>query len=218
MLRPEAGVDRPLPLEIAIPPGRVVVRQGEPSGQLRVLTRGAMLMSAIEPDGRTLAIDVLGPGDTVGEPGAASGVEIRALGSCRLRQAPGSPVAQMHLLERRLERLTRLACELAWLDVTDRVDRRLADLATRFGRPCPGGISVSLRLTQDDLAALCGTSRESANRALRALRECGRVRVLGRGRYLVRDQESAPSAAGSAPVDVAPPDPSWSSTRLHVLQ
>jgi CRP/FNR family cyclic AMP-dependent transcriptional regulator len=231
MLRPEAGSDRPLPLEIAVPPGRVVVRQGEPCGQMRVLTRGAMLMSAVEPDGRTLALDVLGPGDPVDEPGAISTAEIRALGPCRLRQAPDSASAQMHLVGRRLDRLTRLAQELAWLEVTERVDHRLTDLATRFGRPGPGGTSLTLRLTQDDLAALCGTSRESANRALRALRERGRVRVLGRGRYLIRDQAPAPGSAsaevsgsasaevlGSASPEVSGPEPSWRSTRLHVLQ
>jgi CRP/FNR family cyclic AMP-dependent transcriptional regulator len=216
MMQPQARVDRPLPLEIAIPPGRVVVRQGEPCGQLRVLTRGAMLMTAVEPDGRTLALDVLGPGDSVGDrPGAISSAEVRALGPCRLRQAPESPIAQMHLVGRRLDRLTRFARELAWLDVPERVDRRLSDLADRFGRPGPGGTSVAIRLTQDDLAALCGTSRESANRALRALRERDRVCVLGRGRYLVRDQAPVPGSPGAEP---PAPEPSWSSTRLHVLQ
>jgi CRP/FNR family transcriptional regulator len=182
-----------------------------------------MLMSMVEPDGRTLAVDVLGPGDPVGDPGSVSTAEVRALGPCRLRQASGSPLAQMHLVGRRIDRLTRLARELAWLDVTARVDHRLADLATRFGRPGPDGTSVTLRLTQDDLAALCGTSRESANRALRALRERGRVRVLGRGRYLVRDQEAASGrtsadASDSVSAGAPAPDPSWSSTRLHVLQ
>jgi CRP/FNR family transcriptional regulator, cyclic AMP receptor protein len=233
MMQPEARVDRPLPLEIAIPPGRVVVRQGEPCGQLRVLTRGAMLMTAVEPDGRTLALDVLGPGDPVGDrPGAVSMAEFRALGPCRLRQAPESALAQMHLVGRRLDRLTLLARELAWLGVTDRVDHRLVDLANRFGRPGPGGTSVALRLTQDDLAALCGTSRESANRALRSLRDRGRVRLLGRGRYLVRDQtpdshQPPPGdqpardqglGSGSASFDAPVADPSWRSTRLQVLQ
>jgi len=124
-------------------------------------------------------------------------------------------MAQMHLVGRRLDRLTRFARELAWLDVPERVDRRLSDLADRFGRPGPGGTSVAIRLTQDDLAALCGTSRESANRALRALRERDRVCVLGRGRYLVRDQVPVPGSPGAEP---PAPEPSWSSTRLHVLQ
>ncbi|MFI5393520.1 MAG: hypothetical protein ACHQY1_07280 [Myxococcota bacterium] len=44
------------------------------------------------------------------------------------------------------------------------------------------------------MAALCGTSRESANRALGALRDDGRVLVVGRGRCLLPTLLAVPGA------------------------
>ena len=41
-------------------------------------------------------------------------------------------------------------------------------------------------LTQDEVAALAGTTRESANRALRPMVADGEIRIAARGRYVVR--------------------------------
>ena len=76
---------------------------------------------------------------------------------------------------------------------------------------------VRLALTQEDLAALCGTSRESANRALRALRDDGRVLVVGRGRFLIHPA----CRAGSGPAvsrRLGGRTPSCRITKLHVGQ
>ena len=85
-------------------------------------------------------------------------------------------------------RLTAIATELAWFDIADRVERRLLDLARRLGRPAPGGTAIPVRLTQDELASMVGATRESVNRAVRALVARGSIDVRGRGRYVVRAQ------------------------------
>jgi CRP/FNR family transcriptional regulator, cyclic AMP receptor protein len=176
--------DQPLPL-VAVRTGQEVVRQGEACLHASVIETGALLATAVSPEGRVLALDVLGAGDLVGEPDRVpSLVTVRALRPGRLRPL-SSPVAES-LVAERARRTAVLALDLAWSDVTDRVDRRLTDLAERFGRPVPGGILLALPLTQEDLAALAGTSRESVNRALRRLERAGRVAVLARSRYLVR--------------------------------
>ena len=170
--------------DLPVPVGRVIVRQGEPCSGVAVVTHGALLESAVDDDGRVLGLDVLGPGDPVGGThGSPAPADVRALSAVRLR--PVEPDRAGRLVDGRRQRLADLAHQLAWLDVTDRVSLRLEDLARRFGRPAPGGTLVRLALTQEDLAALCGTSRESANRALRALRDDGRVLVVGRGRFLI---------------------------------
>jgi CRP-like cAMP-binding protein len=87
---------------------------------------------------------------------------------------------------RRTWRSIQLAQELAWLPVNARIERRLGDLAERFGRPVDEGTLVALPLSQEDLAHLAGTSRESANRALRHLITDGRLAAAARGRYIVR--------------------------------
>ena len=72
------------------------------------------------------------------------------------------------------------------MDVRTRVARRLDDLADRFGRPVEDGRLILLPLTQDEIAAIAGTSRESANRALRSLVAAGTIRIAARGRYVIR--------------------------------
>ncbi|MEU5342037.1 MULTISPECIES: Crp/Fnr family transcriptional regulator [unclassified Streptomyces] len=88
-----------------------------------------------------------------------------------------------------------------------RIARVLADLAIRHGEPVPGPgpgpgpgpsgagadagsvsgpVSVSVRITQRELAGAAGTSRESVARTVRALQQDGLVSV-GRGRVVMRD-------------------------------
>jgi CRP/FNR family cyclic AMP-dependent transcriptional regulator len=178
-----------LPL-IAVHPGQQVVRQGEPGLGPWVVASGALLAMAVSADGRVLALEVIGPGDLVGEPdGCAAEASVRALRPSRLTPVAGCSIAP--LVAARARRAAALARDLAWLDVPGRVESRLAELGDRFGRPVPGGVSLTLALTQDDLAALAGTSRESANRALRGLERSGRLSVQGRGRYLLHPQLQA---------------------------
>jgi CRP-like cAMP-binding protein len=200
-----------LPLETPVRGGSVVVRQGEPCPPMRVVTHGAFAVEVLRRDGRRLVLDVLGPGDGLGGPGdgvAGDGdgrvaqATVRALRPGRLREvAPGEAVP---LLVRRAERAARLAADLAWFDVPTRLLARLHVLAGRFGRPVPGGVSIGLRLTHEDLADLCGTTRESVTRAMRALIADDRVEVPKRGRIVVRHRLSAV--------------PSWSRMRLHEPQ
>jgi len=179
--RPE-GVE-PLPLVI-VTPGRNLVRQGEATRGLWRIDSGVLRAEALAPDGRELVVDLLGPGDLVGEPGSEpSPVTVRAVRPARLQ--PVAPTAAGPLLARRAHRAVGLACDLAWRDVPTRVEHRLVDLAARFGRPVDGGTLIPLTLTQEEIAGLAGTSRESANRALHVLLASGRIGRRRRGRYVV---------------------------------
>lgn len=209
MPKAEALGAQPLPLGIDVPARRVVLHQGQPYAGLFVVEAGAMLATSVDDEGRVLALDVLGPGDAVGGPdGADADSSVRTLAVCRLLPADSNQIAC--LLDARARRLAALAGDLAWHDVPTRVGRRLDDLAHRFGRPVPGGMAVSLPLTQEDLASMCGTSRESANRALRELAQAGAIEVRGRGRFLVRAGQSAAGRSDGV-VDA----PSCSITKLH---
>jgi CRP/FNR family transcriptional regulator, cyclic AMP receptor protein len=166
-------------------PGKTLVRQGElGSGAWRIET-GIMRVSLVTADGRELVLDLLGPGDVTGDPpGSPVACTVEALRPARLR-AVGSDDLTAALADRAVRAAT-LACDVAWLDVATRIERRLQDLAARFGRAVPGGTSIPITLRQDDLASLAGTSRETANRAIHRLIERGRIQVERRGRYVVR--------------------------------
>jgi CRP/FNR family transcriptional regulator, cyclic AMP receptor protein len=173
----------PLP-RVTLRAGQAPVRQGERSPGVWRVESGVLSASAVDDEGRELTLDLLGPGDVAGEPGGGvSAVTLRAVRPTCLHAVDPAEVAE--LLAGRARRRETLACDLAWRGVEERVMRRLEDLAARFGRPVPAGVSIWLPLTQEDLASLAGTSRESANRALRRLVRDGRVSAAGRGRYVV---------------------------------
>jgi CRP-like cAMP-binding protein len=165
--------------------GAALIHQGQVGDGLWLVGSGALRSSMITADGRDLTLEVLGPGDLAGEPeGVASATTLRALRRTRLR--PAEPRAAADLLAARAHRAAALAADLAWLGVRERLLRRLEDLAERFGTPSEGGTLILLPLTQDDLAALAGTTRESVSRTMGALTRDGRIRVAGRGRYVIR--------------------------------
>jgi len=70
--------------------------------------------------------------------------------------------------------------------------RRFQQLAEWCGTPVPGGVRIMLPLTQQELATLVGTSRESVNRALVRLRRKGKVRLKD-GWIVLPDQEGEDS-------------------------
>jgi CRP/FNR family transcriptional regulator, cyclic AMP receptor protein len=184
VIRRSSAVVQPLPLMI-VRPGKTLVRQGEVSaGAWRVET-GILSVSLVTTDGRELMLDLIGPREVIGDPpGSAASCTVAALRPARLRAVGAGELTDG--LAHRAGRTAALACDVAWLDVATRIERRLQDLAARFGRPAPGGTLIPITLRQDDLASLAGTSRETANRAIRRLTERGRIQVERRGRYVVR--------------------------------
>ncbi|HEY7400896.1 MAG TPA: Crp/Fnr family transcriptional regulator [Actinomycetota bacterium] len=174
----------PLPLTY-LTVGRIVVCQGDPASRPLVVVSGALEERCLSSDGRELVLAILGPGDLATPPqGRPSHGTVRAVRVARVREALPREIPA--LLAARAERSSELACDLAWLDVAGRLERRLDDLANRFGRAVEGGVLIDLFLTQSDLAALVGASREHVNRALGSLDRSGRIRRGSRGRYVVR--------------------------------
>jgi CRP/FNR family transcriptional regulator, cyclic AMP receptor protein len=175
----------PLPLVMPVRSDHTIVFQGEPASGLWIVQTGILRASAVRADGHELVLDLLGPGDVVGgPPGVVARATVTTLRPVRLRLVTERNAAGA--LAERAERMAALASDLAWLGVTDRIERRLRDLAERFGWAVPGGTRIPFALPQQELASLAGTSRESANRALRRLIAEGRVQMHCRGRYTVR--------------------------------
>lgn len=182
-MRP-SGVLEPLPL-VVLRPGEMPVRQGEPCAGLWRVQTGLLCAAIVNEEGRELWLDVMGPGDVVGDAvGVTAAWSARALRPTRLVTARGT--RGHDALADRTARLAAVVADLAWLDVPGRVERRLRDLADRFGRPVAGGVEIPFALRHDDLAPLAATTRESTSRAIRDLTEAGRIARVGRGRYVVR--------------------------------
>jgi CRP/FNR family transcriptional regulator, cyclic AMP receptor protein len=180
------GATEPLPL-VVVRAGHAAVRQGEPCPDLWTVESGVFEARIVSHDGRSFLFDLLGPGDTIGALGEArSAWTVTALRPCRLLPLRGQEAARA--MAASTQRATLIASDLAWFGVGERIERRLLDLATRLGRPAPGGTLIPVRLTQDDLASMVGATRETANRALGRLLARGVIERQGRARYVVRSQ------------------------------
>jgi CRP/FNR family transcriptional regulator, cyclic AMP receptor protein len=77
--------------------------------------------------------------------------------------------------------------ELQMMPLSQRMARQLQRLVHQFGKSSPEGMRIDLALSQGDLAAIVGGSRQRVNRTLRQMHVEGIVR-LGDARLLVPDQ------------------------------
>jgi CRP-like cAMP-binding protein len=121
--------------------------------------------------------------------------------TCRLlpadrlwRLIADDPAVAAHFLRRLASRLNGVITRLDGISRTSVAARLAAHL---LGRPgAREGRSVSLGMTQLELAEELGTVREVVVRELRRLRRAGLVDSAGRGLYRVRDPDGLAAITG----------------------
>jgi CRP-like cAMP-binding protein len=153
--------------------------------------------------GDSVLFDVLGPGQSFGElalllPGERRSATVTALerGETRSllrddfvrlqRGHPGVKDVLLRLLADQLRRVSDRLSEAHYVDADTRVRRRLVELATVYSS---GREPAVVPLTQEDLAAMAGTSRATVNRVLRDEVKRGSIE-LARGRVTLVDVEA----------------------------
>ena len=104
------------------------------------------------------------------------------------REHPGVKDVLLRVLAEQLHRSTERVVEAHWVDAETRVRRRLAELAVTY----EDGV---VPLTQEDIAAMAGTSRATVNRVLREEQKLGAV-ALARGRTSVLDVDELRARCG----------------------
>ncbi len=181
--------------------GDPVVHQGDPSRDLFVLTEGRVRVVMTTADGDELLLAVLGPGATVGELSVLDGqprsATVYALEQVRalrvggrsfgqfLLARPAAVVGLLRVLSARLRAADELRLGLSLAPAEQRLARGLLSLAAEHGEVTDDGVRVRAPLSQADLAAYVGLSREAVNQALRALREAGLVTTARRSVTIV---------------------------------
>jgi len=180
----------------------VVVGEEEAGDALFALARGRVKVVLFGESGREIILRVFrDAGDFFGEmslldgePRSASVVAIepstllllsRDAFREHLRRSPGSALAVMAELSRRLRQADAVIGNLALLDVYGRLARWLRQLADGEGERTPEGVALRSLPTQQEIAGLIGTSRETVSRAFAELSRRGLVRLAGR-RLLLR--------------------------------
>lgn len=91
-------------------------------------------------------------------------------------QHPGIAFAVTKQIGNRLKRIESRVENLMFRDARARVAGILLELAEDFGREQDGARLIDLRLSQQELATLVGTTRQTANAVLRDLEQAGVLR------------------------------------------
>lgn len=194
-------------------PGEAVFREGDAGNSVYTCLAGRFKLVVTTPGGREIMLNLIGHGAVFGELSALDGrprsaaaialepSEIASLTRNELLDAlatsPNLALELLRALSDRLRVASASLSERADTPAVVRAARRLYQLATLAdladladpADPAEHGDrsgSVRLTITQGDLAAWIGTTREATARALAQLRECGVLRT-GRGTITIVD-------------------------------
>jgi CRP/FNR family cyclic AMP-dependent transcriptional regulator len=174
--------------------GQVLFTEGERSEHLFAVTSGRLKVVVTSPQGDELVLAVLGPTDALGELSVLDGAS-RSAGAVAvddvvlwcvpaeqvrdlLRRSPAVAMAVAVELAAQVRRLTGAAADLVFLDLPRRLAKLLvADAAAE-------GLNG---LSQGEVAAQLGVTRQTLNRALQRFQDRGWIEVH-RGAVVVRDR------------------------------
>jgi CRP-like cAMP-binding protein len=186
-------------------PGQVILSPDDPPDRIHILKRGKVRVYRVTPDGKQLTLDIYEPGTILGD--------MRLLGQDRLPEAYADaidaavictitpdelrrlveryPIIGVNIitfLSRRLQEAERELEAMAYQRVGQRLARKLIDLAQRFGVDTVRGTLIGTRLTQQELAEMVGTTRETLAHTLADFRRRDLLDTTNH-QVLIRDAE-----------------------------
>ncbi|MGH7728676.1 MAG: Crp/Fnr family transcriptional regulator [Vulcanimicrobiaceae bacterium] len=160
----------------------IIVREGEAGDSLFVILAGSVAVVRIGHDGRETILSILKERDFFGEmsifDSAPRSATVRALNEVEvgaieredflplLDRNPKIGRLLVLALAGRLRAANRSISAAVSQDIRARVAGLLLDLAANFGQPVAGGTRIALRLTNQEMANMIGTTRETVNRIL----------------------------------------------------
>jgi CRP/FNR family cyclic AMP-dependent transcriptional regulator len=172
------------------PKHAILVTEGDESDSLYLILTGRVKVYLSDESGKELILAIKGPGQYFGEmvldsqPRSASVMTLEPAQFAVLSRAdfrafllchPDVALQVIQNLIRVARGLNQNVRSLAMLDVYGRVARILLELAVEQG----GKLVIPEKLTQKDIAARVGASREMINRILRDLTTGGYVTIEG---------------------------------------
>ena len=187
------------------PARTVLFRKGDPGTHMVVVVRGRVKVCTHSEDGKELVLNLINPGEVVGEiallDGAdrtADAVTLADSDLLILERRDFIPFLQRHpdacmrlfaVLCERLRKTSELLEEALFLEGSSRLAKRLVHLAEIFGKPVPGGVRIDIPLSQQQLGNMVGMSRESMNKQLKQWRHDDLIRIED-GRYVLTNLDA----------------------------
>jgi len=175
--------------------GEIVYHRGDPGADTFVVHRGLVKALLQDENGRDLLVGLYGRGEFFGtlalfQDGPRESTVVAAISSTvmqigradALRVLEGNARAMHFMFERlagTIQQLSGMLEGIVFLDAPGRLARYLVELTRLDGLP----------LTQDDIAAAIGSTRETVNKTLADFEKRGLIKV-DRRRVHVLDQEA----------------------------
>lgn len=183
--------------------GRIIFMEGEPGEALFLLKEGKIKLTRQTEDGREHILHLVNAGevfaevvlfDSGGYPATAETMEDCRIGIIKNRDLEGIiagdariALAMLRIMAVRLRAAQEKVMGLALYDAARRVVTTLLRLAEEHGITEPEGVRINLPITNQELANLAGTSRETVSRILSDLRRRDIV-TISRQQIVIRDR------------------------------
>ena len=183
--------------------GSLVFGQEEPGDALFIIAKGRVKIVLYGESGKEITLSFFSKGDFFGEmsllddmPRSANVVTTEDSTLLMLKrddfkkhlvENPTTAVNVLAELSKRLRKADEIIGNLALLDVYGRVARVLMDLGEKDGEKVEDGMLIRKRPTQQDIASMVSTSRETVSRALSEFQKRGLLIMDGK-KVILRPQ------------------------------
>ncbi len=174
----------------------LIVSQDTSGDALFIIESGRVKVVLYGESGREMILTIFRSGDFFGEMSLLDGqprsANVIALENARvlvlsredfvrhLQEVPTTALNILSEMSMRLRRADEVIGNLALLDVYRRLARLLIDMAHRDGEDTDEGVLIRERPTQQDLASMIGTSRETVSRVLSEFQRRGFLSMQGK--------------------------------------
>jgi CRP-like cAMP-binding protein len=176
--------------------GEAIFMQGDPCGAVSLLKAGRVKLSKLMEDGTEITLDIRKAGDFLGENMLTEESDYPVSAWCMeqvlLCSFPKERFEKLVLEHPKigLQVIRNLSSHITWLtgrigsmsltNLEDRLYRVLMNVAHEHGVRKPEGFTIQFPLTHEDLSFLTGAHRVSITRAMKSLREAGKIIQQGR--------------------------------------
>lgn len=191
--------------------GAIIVAQNEAPRGLYLVCSGSAKAVVFGENGREVTVAQLEAGDIYGETAilgdgvlgvslvASTEATVLTIGRDALLDVlhanPDVSLRLLHEMAVRQRRADEMIGSLALKDVATRLRKTLLSLAEESGETTNEGLLIKRRPTQQDLANMVGTCRETVSRLLSSMARGGLIVAKGRSLFLSHDLVNAVSQA-----------------------
>lgn len=186
--------------------GEAIFMQGDPCRAVSLIKMGRVRLSKLLEDGTEFTLDIRKAGDFLGENMLSDETDYPVSALCMeevlVCSFPRDRFEKLVLEHPRigLQVIKNLSSRITWLtsrigsmsltNLEDRLYRVLINVAREHGVKSSEGFTIQFPLTHEDLSFLTGAHRVSITRAMKSLKEAGKIIQEGRTLTLVFETES----------------------------